>query len=248
MSLIARFGLLVLGAAFALPAMAAEPTVSARPAVARVIYVANLTNGFSIRVQRSEVRDGGVTRLYTAEGFIDVPTAQIASMDTEELPVAPQPRAVTPAAPDVPQLVTDASGKHQVDQDFIKSVIRAESNFNPKARSPKGAQGLMQLMPDTAQKLGVQDAYEPGANIDAGTQYLRQLLEQYHGDVAKALAAYNAGPQRVSQYNGVPPYSETRAYVRKVINDYNRAKRAEQKKKPAVAVAAKKDSAETSNK
>ena len=248
MDLVRQLGMWLFAMALAVSAMAAEPSIPAHPAAPRVIHVANLANGFSIRHERSEVRDGGITRLYTAEGFVDVPTARIASFDTEDLP--PEPHAVQPALrADVPQLVTEADGKHQLDEDFIKSVIRAESNFNPKATSPKGAQGLMQLMPGTAQKLGVQNAYEPAANIDAGARYLRQLLEQYHGDVAKALAAYNAGPQRVSQYHGVPPYNETRAYVRKIINDYNRAKRAEQKKKtPATVVAARKDATESANK
>lgn len=235
-------GVGILAAVLALPAWAAEPATPAQPAVRPAASLAMLHNGFSIRHERSEVREGGITRLYTSgDDFVDVPTAQIAAIEAEELP-APAPQPGLPGVPaDVPRLVDQASGRHQVDADFIKSVIRAESGFDPQARSPKGAQGLMQLMPGTAQRLGVQNAFEPGANIDAGTRYLRDLLEQYHGDAAKALAAYNAGPQRVSQYRGVPPYNETRAYVRKVINDYNRAKRA-QRKKTAVAAAAGKDS------
>ena len=208
----------------ALPCWSAEPAVPIKTPAARVAYVAVLRNGFSIQHLRSEVRDGGITRLYTsADGFVDVQTSQITSIETQELPPEP-PAAVSLATPTIPQLVDLASDKHQVDADFIRSVIRAESNFNLRAVSPKGAQGLMQLMPQTASKLGVQDAFEPGANIDAGTRYLRGLLLQYHGDAAKALAAYNAGPQRVAQYHGVPPYRETRAYVRRVINDYNKSK------------------------
>lgn len=212
----------------ALPGWCADPPVLAKTP-ARVAYVAVLRNGFSIQHERSELRDGGITRLYTsADGFVDVPTDQIVSFQTQELP--PQPvSAVLAASVTIPQLVDLASDKHQVDADFIRSVIRAESGFKLRAVSPKGAQGLMQLMPGTAHKLGVQDAFEPGANIDAGTRYLRELLVQYHGDVAKALAAYNAGPQRVAQYHGVPPYRETRAYVRRVIKDYNRSKSAPKK-------------------
>ena len=123
-------------------------------------------------------------------------------------------------------MVTAASDKHQIDPDLITSVIHAESSFNPKARSPKGAQGLMQLMPETASRLGVADAFDPSANVEGGTKYLRELLLQYHGDMVKALAAYNAGPQRVQQYNGVPPY-RTRAYVAKVVKEFNRKKLAE---------------------
>ncbi len=208
----------------ALPGWCADPAVPAKPPKARVAQVAVLANGFSIEHARSEARQGGITRLYTTgDDFIDVPTAQIASFETRELPPDPPP---APAATTltIPQLVGRASDKHKVDADFIRSVIRAESNFQLRAVSPKGAQGLMQLMPQTALKLGVQDAFEPGANIDAGTRYLRELLLQYHGDVAKALAAYNAGPHRVDQYHGVPPYRETRDYVRRVITDYNRSK------------------------
>jgi soluble lytic murein transglycosylase-like protein len=192
--------------------------------------VAVLRNGFTIRHQRREVI-GANTRLYLSSssqsGWVDVPTAEVASYQREEVEAAD---ASPPAKPeDIPGLVEAASDRHQVDVDFVNSVIKAESGFNPRARSPKGAQGLMQLMPATATKLGVENAYEPGVNIEGGTRYLRQLLDQYHGDAIKALAAYNAGPQRVDQYQGVPPYRETRNYVRQVITDFNRKKVAQQK-------------------
>ncbi len=220
---------------FAAAAWAADPAL---PMGNRgpVAYLAVLQNGFSIRHIRQEVRGDGITRLYTsADDYVDVPSAQVASIQVEEpIPQVLMAPAAAPA-PAVPELINTASGKHLVDPDFIRSVIRSESNFNPKAVSPKGAQGLMQLMPDTAHKLGVADSFDPGANIEAGTQYLRELLVQYHGDAVKALAAYNAGPQRVTQYKGVPPYRETRAYVRRVINDYNKAKKA----RPAASAAAK---------
>jgi soluble lytic murein transglycosylase-like protein len=215
-------------------ALAADPPLPVRAAPVPVAYIAVLQNGFSIRHIRSDVRPDGVTRLYTsADDFIDVPSAQISAIESEE-PTLQAP-AVLPALPAVPQLIDAASGKHLIDAEFIRSVIRAESGFNPKAVSPKGAQGLMQLMPQTAQKLGVADSFDPRSNIDAGTRYLRDLLVQYHGDAAKALAAYNAGPQRVTQYGGIPPYQETRAYVRRVINDYNRAKKSQQKRVIATA-------------
>ncbi len=218
----------------ALPAWCADPP-PAKPPAARTAYLAVLRNGFSIQHLRSEVREGGITRLYTAgNDFVDVGTAQIASIETVELPPEPAPASVSPT---IPQLVDLASDKHQVDADFIRSVIRAESNFNLRAVSPKGARGLMQLMPQTAVQLGVQDAFDPAANIEAGTRYLRELLLQYHGDVARALAAYNAGPHRVAQYRGVPPYRETRAYVRRVINDYNRSKSSPKKDTAATASA-----------
>lgn len=219
----------------ALPAWCTDPALPAKPPAARIVYLAVLRNGFSIQHQRAEAREGGVTRLYTTgEDFVDVPTAQIVSFETQELPPEPPPPSVAGTLT-IPQLVDLAGDKHQIDSDFIRSVIRAESNFNLRAVSPKGAQGLMQLMPGTALKLGVQDAFEPAANIDAGTRYLRELLLQYHGDVAKALAAYNAGPHRVDQYHGVPPYRETRAYVRRVISDYNHAKSAPKKDSTAAS-------------
>jgi hypothetical protein len=217
-----HFAALASALLLALPAWCADPSLPAKPPAVRVAYLATLRNGFSIQYLRSEVRDRGITRLYTSgDDFVEVSTAQIATIETQELPPEPS-RATAPLT--VPQLVDLASDKHKVDADFIRSVIRAESNFNLHAVSPKGAQGLMQLMPQTATRLGVQDAFEPGANIDAGTRYLRQLLLQFHGDAAKALAAYNAGPHRVDQYHGVPPYRETREYIRRVINDYNRSK------------------------
>ncbi len=222
----------------ALPAWCTDPALPTKPPAGRIVYLAVLRNGFSIQHHRSEIREGGITRLYTAgEDFVDVPTAQIVSFETQELPPEPPPPSVGGTLT-IPQLVDLAGDKHKIDSDFIRSVIRAESNFNLRAVSPKGAQGLMQLMPGTALKLGVQDAFEPGANIDAGTRYLRELLLQYHGDVAKALAAYNSGPHRVDQYHGVPPYRETRAYVRRVINDYNRSKSASKKDAPPAAGAA----------
>ena len=126
-------------------------------------------------------------------------------------------------------VVSAASSRHQLDPDLVTSVIRAESGFNRRAVSPKGAQGLMQLMPKTASKLGVANAFDPRANVEGGAQYLRALLEQYNFDLVKALAAYNAGPQRVAQYRGVPPYLETQAYVARIVRDFNRKKLAEQK-------------------
>ena len=194
--------------------------------------LANLRNGFSLRHDHHEVV-GATTRLYMsadpAGGFVDVPTDQIE--DYEPAPPDPSDATAAPAKPaaDLKAIVAEISARNKIDADFIASVISAESANNPHAISPKGAQGLMQLMPGTASKLGVKDSFDPEANVDGGVRYLRQLLELYHYDVAKALAAYNAGPQRVDQYKGVPPYRETHAYVARIIRDYNRKKLAEQK-------------------
>ncbi|HZU21526.1 MAG TPA: lytic transglycosylase domain-containing protein, partial [Terriglobales bacterium] len=161
------------------------------------------------------------------------PSSEITGIDAEQLLEASPPAPpAKPAARSIPELIAGAASTTRIDPDFIASVIRAESGFNPRARSPKGAQGLMQLMPETAGKLGVRNPYDAEANIRGGTEYLRRLLQQYHGDAQKALAAYNAGPLRVQQYGGVPPYRETHRYVARVITDYNRKKLAA--KAPAV--------------
>ncbi len=200
--------------------------------------LANLRNGFSIRHERHEV-DGNTTRLYMSaepsSGYVDVPTAEIESFEP-----AP-PEAQADASPgqkpaDLNAIVNAASTRSQVDADFIASVIRAESGNNPLAVSRKGAQGLMQLMPGTASKLGVRNTFDPAENVDGGVRYLRELLLLYNNDMVKALAAYNAGPQRVQQYKGVPPYRETHAYVARVINDYNRKKLAQRKHQPKTPV------------
>ena len=115
----------------------------------------------------------------------------------------------------------------------MNSVIHAESGFNSHAVSRKGAQGLMQLMPDTASKLGVANAFDPQSNVAGGSRYLRELLERYNFDLIKALAAYNAGPERVEQYKGVPPYRETHDYVARIVREYNRKKIAQEKQAAA---------------
>ena len=193
--------------------------------------LANLSNGFSLRHDHHETM-GANTRLYMspdpAGGYVDVPTAEIQSFE----PAPPDPQEVSAAAVksrDLKSIVSAASDQHQVDADFIASVIHAESGNNPHAVSRKGAQGLMQLMPGTASWLGVKDSFDPEQNVDGGVRYLRALLLLYNNDMVKALAAYNAGPQRVQQYKGIPPYSETHAYVARVIKDYNRKKMAERK-------------------
>jgi soluble lytic murein transglycosylase-like protein len=226
--------------AVALPAFSAE--------------VAVLRNGFSINFERKEIK-GDITRLYLGGGYVDVPSAEIASYepapeDPPDIPAAPpaapssaaalkagptipaQPVVSTQgatAAADLDQMVREASSRYRLDPDFVSSVIKAESNFKIHAVSRKGAQGLMQLMPATAAQLGVADPFDPKANVDAGTAYLSYLLDLYHDDAVKALAAYNAGSHRVDQYHGVPPYMETREYVAKIVRDFNAKKMAQLK-------------------
>lgn len=207
-------------------ALVAAPSFATQDAILR--------NGFSIRHERRAII-GAVTRLYVnADGssFVDIPTGEIEHF--EDAPVemkTPSASAENRALPqqhvnpvDLNQVVNVASGRYRLDPDLVNSVIRAESGFNVRAVSRKGAQGLMQLMPTTASKLGVPNAFDPEANVEGGTKYLRELLERYNFDLVKALAAYNAGPLRVEQYGGVPPYYETRAYVARIVRDFNRKK------------------------
>ena len=201
--------------------------------------LAVLRNGFTIRHDRRQVR-GDTTRLFTAadeKSYVDVPTADIEGFEKDlTLPKPPQASpAASPAPLDLNQVVNSASATYHLDPDLVNSVIHAESGFNSRAVSRKGAQGLMQLMPGTAGRLGVTNPLDPAANVGGGTLYLRQLLERYNFDLVKALAAYNAGPMRVEQYRGVPPYRETRAYVAKIVRDYNRKKIAQDKEAAAAA-------------
>jgi len=108
-----------------------------------------------------------------------------------------------------------------VDPQLIRGIVQVESQFNPRARSSKGAMGLMQLMPETAALMGIQDPWDPQENITAGTRYFSYLMKRYGGDIAKALAAYNAGPGAVDSYNGIPPYQETHEYVKNVLAIFN---------------------------
>jgi len=191
--------------------------------------LAILRNGFSIRHQRHEPREA-VTRLYFAEtssGYVEVPTDEIVRFEADD----PPPTPVFDPLPAVPlnEMVTAAGNRNHVDPDLIMILIGTESRYNANAVSPKGAKGLMQLMPQTASRLGVENPMDPLANIEGGTRYLRELLDRYGNDLGRALAAYNAGPERVAQYRGVPPYPETRNYVRKIIEQLQRKKLAEQR-------------------
>jgi soluble lytic murein transglycosylase-like protein len=135
--------------------------------------------------------------------------------------------------------VNTASAAYHLDPDLVTSVIHAESGFNSHAVSPKGARGLMQLMPGTASQLGVNDVFDAQANVQGGSRYLRELLERYNFDLIKALAAYNAGPERVEQYRGVPPFRETRAYVARIVHEYNTKKIAQEKAAKRKQISAK---------
>ena len=135
---------------------------------------------------------------------------------------APPPASLTPS--EMHQILTTAGTAHNIDADLLASIVRAESNGQVRAVSRTGARGLMQLMPQTATELGVKDSFAPEQNIAGGTSYLDALLTRYQDNIALAVAAYNAGPAAVDRYHGVPPYRETRAYVARVIHEFNRRK------------------------
>jgi soluble lytic murein transglycosylase-like protein len=194
-----------------------------------------LRNGFDLICDHREVAGDRVRLYMTATGpsFTEVSNADIASSEFVALPVAKEPAiaaaqaASQPADPtpaEIHEMVAKAGAAHDLDVELLASVIRAESNGNVHAVSRVGARGLMQLMPETANKLGVADSFRADQNINGGTVYLNDLLVRYHDNLAKALAAYNAGPAAVDKYNGIPPYRETRLYVARIIHDFNRRK------------------------
>ena len=210
-----------------------------------------LASGGRLPVERHE-RAGSIVRLYVAGGTIEMDAAEVSGFEAEEpdprpvgpvlaerpaaLPASAPAPAVGHAAPKVSasvpkpgiagewapeKLANAAAAKYGLPPSLVRGVMKAESGFQPRAVSPKGAIGLMQLMPGTAQELGV-NPYDPIQNVDAGTRYLRELLEKYHGLLRHALAAYNAGPEAVEKHGGVPPFAETLDYIRRVEREWKK--------------------------
>lgn len=193
-----------------------------------------LKTGYTLAADRHEVTEGTV-RIFSGDEITEMPASLIANV--EQIQEQPKSEAVQPPAPPAAAAVEEptpvettpialaltAAHKYSLPDAFVAGVMRAESGFNPAAVSPKGAIGLMQLMPDTARDLGV-DPKNPGENADAGTRYLRDLLARYEdqpNQVELALAAYNAGPAAVDKYHGVPPYRETHDYILRVLKSWN---------------------------
>jgi hypothetical protein len=216
-----------------------------------------LTNGFEISCHHHASVHRRV-RLYMGSGsdnYIEVAPGEIASV--EKIPDPPAPPAETPVSAPAPkpqtepnpvaaelthadlhEMLAKAGREHNVDVDLLASVVKAESGGNARAVSRAGAQGLMQLMPETAADLGVADSFRPDQNVRGGSTYLDELLTRYHDNLALALAAYNAGPAAVDKYHGIPPYRETRLYVARVIHEFNRrvkAREAQEKRTVASA-------------
>lgn len=192
---------------------------SATPARAET---AVLRNGQRLHITGYE-RDGDLVHLQVAGGRVQLRSEDVISIEPEEY--FPLRASAAPSDAPIAELIRAAAQKHGVDEDLISSVITAESAFNPRAVSRKSARGLMQLMPATAALLDVNDSFDPAQNVDAGTRYLKLLLDEFGQDLTLALAAYNAGPDRVAQYRGVPPFAETRAYVLRVLADYSHRKK-----------------------
>lgn len=222
----------------ALVLSACLPVVGAAPALA--IEQITLQNGYAI-VCDHRVAEGATTRLFLDTGtasYIDIETSQIAAAEllptmatmaaaAPQLAVEPGHVQQRPSPPEVlsatalHQALQGPGTAHNLDLDLLASVVHAESAGRVHARSRAGAQGLMQLMPGTAAQLGVQDAYAAQQNVEGGAAYLDSLLHRYQDNLAFALAAYNAGPAAVDRWHGVPPYPETRAYVARIIHEFN---------------------------
>ena len=180
--------------------------------VARADY-AVLRSGLRLHITGYETV-GDRVRLTVDGGLVDLPADAIVSVEPEELFPA-NPVQAPPTGP-FGNLIRTAAEKHGVNERLLRQVIAAESNFNPRAVSHKQALGLMQLLPVTAARFSVANAFDPAQNIDAGTRYLKELLNRYSGNLPFALAAYNAGPEMVERYRGIPPFPETQKYVRRI--------------------------------
>ena len=164
-------------------------------------------------------------------GEIGLRASDVISVQADEIVDPEPPSGASAAAPvakgdataSIEDVIADAARKYALPVSLVRAVAQAESAMNARAVSHKGASGVMQLMPGTAKELGVRDVFDAEENIDAGVRFLRQLLEKYDGRVAEALAAYNAGAGAVARHGGVPPYRETRGYIRKIVRDFEKA-------------------------
>jgi len=238
--------------------VAAAALASLAPA-ARAVERVTLRNGFSMRCDHHAEVDGRM-RLYLSAGednYIEIPPHDVTGVEKIPDPPAHKPAATAPTVTATPpnsdaslnpanvgEILAKAGREHNLDVDLLASVVKAESGGNTHAVSRAGARGLMQLMPGTAAELGVRDSFQPDQNVRGGSAYLDELLTRYHDKLALALAAYNAGPEAVDRYRGIPPYDETRTYVARVIHEFNRrvlAREAEARRATASAAMQRKN-------
>jgi len=186
-----------------------------------------LDTGFHLRADRIE-RDGEIVRLHVGGGLIEIPAQSVVRLEKEEAvkaPAAAPASGPTPPAPPTPrELIEKAARRHGLPVELLDSIAAVESGYNPNAVSPKGAIGLMQLMPATAARLKA-DPADPAQNVDAAARHLRELLERYDYGLYRALAAYNAGAGAVDRHGWVPPYRETQLYVQRVAERFERLRR-----------------------
>lgn len=189
--------------------------------------IAVMESGKILHVDRFHRVDDQVTLYITGGGEVTVPAEIVVNVVPNEIvETLPEEAASVRALrllPHLASIIEPAAARYAIDPNLVAAVIWAESSGDPDAVSHKGAQGLMQLMPATARDLGVTSVLDPEQNVEGGTRYLRSMLDRHGGDVSLALAAYNAGPEAVKRYGGVPPYRETRHYVDRVLRMYARA-------------------------
>jgi hypothetical protein len=186
--------------------------------------IALLTSGTTLKLEGHREEEGLVVLLLQGGGEIAIPPEAVRGFVPDEVVEEVVGEIVGPADADLRALAVAAARRHGLDPGLVLAVVSVESGFRPGAVSPRGAQGLMQLMPGTARSLGVEDALDPEENLDGGTRHLGALLSLYGGDVERALAAYNAGEGAVARHGGIPPFRETREYVKKVLERYEKAK------------------------
>ena len=180
--------------------------------------LAVMRNGQALKIESWHVTGEQVHLHLPGGGEVITTFGALAAVVPDEIGEA---RVIADVSMDLERLVFEAARREGLEPGLVAAVVQVESAFVPEAVSPKGAMGLMQLMPATAVELGVTDPLEPAQNVAAGVRHLRGLLARYDGDVRRALAAYNAGAARVDQYDGIPPYRETRAYVERVLEIYD---------------------------
>jgi soluble lytic murein transglycosylase-like protein len=186
--------------------------------VAASADIALLANDSILKVKAQRVEGDTVVLVLKDGGEVGMPAAMVRGIVPDEVLEEIRPTAFGPA--ELLELAAAAAERHGLDPALVSAVVAVESGFQPEAVSRKGAQGLMQLMPRTAREMGVADPFDPAANLDGGSRYLSSLVARYDGDLTRALAAYNAGMGAVARHGGVPPYAETRRYVRKVLGRY----------------------------